>query len=185
MRTPNFGGNDPKGEQILGELILYVAGKCAADRMFGAIKLNKILWWSDFLAYAQYGRPITGVEYRRLGHGPAPRQFIPVREALVANQDAVVQRQRMLGGFVQERVVPLRDPNMELFTAWQIDLVNQVIGTLQGKSATEVSRLSHGKAWEIANDGDGIPYEAVFLSDGHVDTFDVARTEELAGQFGW
>ena len=97
MKAPNFGLNDTNGEQMLGELILYVAGKCSEDRMFGAIKLNKILWWSDFLAYAQYGRPITGVQYRRLGHGPAPRQFIPVRDALVAKQDAVVQRQRMLG----------------------------------------------------------------------------------------
>ena len=185
MRAPNFGDNDPHGEQVLGELILYVSEKCAGDRMFGAIKLNKILWWSDFLAYAQSGRPITGVQYRRLGHGPAPRRLIPVREALVANQDAVVQRQHMLGGLVQDRVVPLREPNLDFFTASQIDLVNEVIRVMWGKSANEVSHLSHGKAWGIANDGDGIPYEAVFLSDCPVDAFDVTRTEELAGQFGW
>ena len=41
MRNPTFGGSDPCGDERLGELILYVAGKCAGDRMFGAIKLNK------------------------------------------------------------------------------------------------------------------------------------------------
>ena len=34
-----------------------------ADSKFGATKLNKILWWSDFLACAQRGKPITGIEY--------------------------------------------------------------------------------------------------------------------------
>ena len=184
-RNPNFGRNDARREQRLGELILYISDKCAGDRMFGAIKLNKILWWSDFLAYAQHGKPITGVPYQRLGRGPAPKRLLPIRDALVERHDAVVQSHRMLGGLVQDRVVSLREPNLELFTASQIDLVNQVIGALWGKSAREVSHLSHGKAWEIAGDGDGIPYEAVFLSDDPVDAFDKARTEELAHQHGW
>lgn len=180
-----FGGSDPQGEVRLAELILYVAGKCAGDRLFGAIKLNKILWWSDFLAFGQFGTAITGVEYRRLGRGPAPRQLVPVRDDLVADGHAIVQPQRVLGGLVQERVVPLRDPKLDLFTASQIELVNEVIRLLWGKSARDVSRLSHGKAWEIAADGDGIPYEAVFLSDNPADAFDMARTRELAEQYGW
>ena len=47
------------GEVRLLELILYVAEKCQDDPKFGATKLNKILWWADFLAYAQHGTPIT------------------------------------------------------------------------------------------------------------------------------
>ena len=45
-----------------------------------------------------------------------------------------------------------------------------------GKIRNEVSHLSHGKAWEVANDGQSIPYEAVFLSDDPIDAFDVARS---------
>ena len=38
------------------------------------------LWWSDFLAYAETGEPITGLEYMRLGNGPVPKRLMPVRE---------------------------------------------------------------------------------------------------------
>ena len=45
-----YGENDAHSDERLGELILYVADKCADDPRFGATKLNKILWWSDFQA---------------------------------------------------------------------------------------------------------------------------------------
>src|SRR6266498_2034018 len=67
-------------EERLREMILYICAKCADDPAFGATKLNKILWFSDFLAYFQRGVPITGVAYQRLSRGPAPKRLVPVRE---------------------------------------------------------------------------------------------------------
>ena len=184
-RNPNFGRNDARRDQLLGELILYIASKCAGDDLFGAVKLNKILWMSDFLAFAEHGEPITGVQYQRLVHGPAPRRLVPVRDVLVEKADAIVQRRHMLGGQIQERVVHLREPNLDLFSAAQIDLVDRVINDLREKSASEVSLDSHGKAWQTARHGEGIPYEAVFLSDEPVNNLDIERTKELAAQYGW
>lgn len=184
-RPPNFGRNDAHGDQLLGELILYVASKCASDDLFGAVKLNKILWMSDFLAFAEHGEPITGVQYQRLEHGPAPRRLVPVRNALTEKEDAIVQRRHMLGGQIQERVVHLREPNLDLFSAAQIDLVDRVINDLREKSASEVSLDSHGKAWRTVRYGEGIPYETVFLSDEPVNDHDIERTMELAEQHGW
>ena len=62
------------------ELILYVCEKSATDPNFGATKLNKILFLSDFWAYAYCGRPITGVEYMKLRFGPAPEGVRPTVE---------------------------------------------------------------------------------------------------------
>jgi len=39
-------------ERKFKELILYVADKCSDDPDFGAVKLNKILFYSDF--YSDY-----------------------------------------------------------------------------------------------------------------------------------
>ena len=55
-------------EEKLSELILYISQKCATDPKFGAVKLNKILYLSDFLAFGNWGEPITGVEYQHLSH---------------------------------------------------------------------------------------------------------------------
>ena len=181
-RQPTLRWDDLDSDNLLGELILYVSDKCAGDDMFGATKLNKILWWSDFIAYEKYGRPITGAEYMRLGRGPAPRRLVPVRQALVEAGDATVRRDQRLIGYTQDRVVPLRSPNLDLFTGSQISLVDQVIELTWGKSATSVSHMSHGKAWAIPSDRGTIPYEAVFLSDAPVDEYDLIRTRELVAQ---
>ncbi|HET6960154.1 MAG TPA: Panacea domain-containing protein, partial [Vicinamibacterales bacterium] len=57
----------------LKELILYISQESASDPDYGWTALNKILFFSDFLAYAKFGKPITGTEYMREKHGPVPR----------------------------------------------------------------------------------------------------------------
>ena len=68
------------------ELILYCALKSETHRFFGATKLNKCLFYADFLAYRALGSSITGAEYLALEHGPAPRQLVAEREAMVRGQ---------------------------------------------------------------------------------------------------
>ena len=47
--------------QKFKELVLHISQKCADDPSFGAVKLNKILFFADFASSAHYGTPITGV----------------------------------------------------------------------------------------------------------------------------
>lgn len=169
----------------LGELMLYVAQKCATDFTFGAIKLNKIVWRADFLSYGKYNTPITGVAYRRLPNGPAPRHLVSVRNRLIEAGDAAISKESTILGHPRHRLVPLRDPDLSMFSGFQIALVNQVIDLLWDRSAGNVSEQSHGKAWEVAGDKEDIPYEAIFLSDESPKTEDITRTRELAQEYGW
>ena len=45
----------PYNERKFKELVLYVAHRCGLDPNFGAVKLNKELFFSDFWAYAEFG----------------------------------------------------------------------------------------------------------------------------------
>ena len=172
------------GEKRLAELMLHVANKCQDDPNFGATKLNKILWWSDFLSYGRAGEPITGVEYQRLGKGPVPKRLLPIREKLINDYDAIL-KERLIFNKIQKRLIPLREANLDLFTANQISLVNDVISWLWEETATSVSEQSHGKAWEIARNKESMPYESICLSDEPITDFDVIRTSELAEKYGW
>ena len=60
------------------ELVLYVCHKSAGDAPFGATKLNKLLFYADFLAYKQLGSAVTKHAYQRLPNGPAPRAILPI-----------------------------------------------------------------------------------------------------------
>ena len=52
---PTYEFDIPNGRTKLKELILHIAKECCDDPTFGATKLNKILWWADFLFYRATG----------------------------------------------------------------------------------------------------------------------------------
>jgi hypothetical protein len=146
------------------ELILYIAERSADDAFFGAIKLNKILFYSDFLAYGHFGESITGQAYFRMPLGPGPRRLVPIQEEMIENEDIVLQSVERYT-FRQKRVVPLRPANLEMFQPDQLELVQEVIELFRNKSAMEASDLSHTfLGWELVNDFEDIPYSTVFLS---------------------
>ena len=148
----------PKDKR-LRELAIYISEKCGGDDSFGATKLNKLLFYSDFLAYLNFGKPITGSEYFRLGNGPAPKRWIPVREAMVEAGDAKVMDAEFYG-FPQQRVVPLRKAQLTEFSTDQISLVDKVIALHKGKTAKDISDESHGfVGWVLAQDRETIPYQ--------------------------
>ena len=167
------------------ELLLYIANRSLSDPHFGATKLNKILFFSDFYAYGMLGRPITGAEYQRLEYGPAPRQLKPTVEQMRDAQEATVLPRRHFNR-QQQILFPLRDPDLSRFTAEEIALVDEVIRLLQPYNVTQVSELSHGYAvgWQVARENETIPYQTVFLSSEPLTVSDIRRGQELAQKYG-
>lgn len=179
QHTPEFH------EDKFKELVLYIAERGEDDPTFGVIKLNKELFFSDFLAYAKFGEPITGAEYIKLDHGPAPKLMSPIREEMEERGDIVVIcRERF--GFSQKRVVPRREPDLSAFTAQEIALVSAVIEGGKEANATEFSDRAHKfLGWKIAAPKEVIPYQTIFLSHARATAGDEQRACELAKQHGW
>lgn len=158
------GARDQRADdQKLAELIIYIAQRSEGDDKFGATKLNKILFFSDFSHYAQHGQSITGQEYQALPQGPCPRRLMPIQRRL-ARQNAIAVLERTYYGHRQNRTFALRDPDLSLFTASEIALVDRIIHRHWQKSATEISDHSHQFAgYRAAREGETIPYNVVFI----------------------
>ncbi|MGA7822530.1 MAG: Panacea domain-containing protein [Candidatus Sulfotelmatobacter sp.] len=172
-------------EEKLSELILYISQKCATDPKFGAVKLNKILYLSDFLAFGNWGEPITGVEYQHLRQGPAPRRLVPVRDALQKGGKLVVQTLPLKSGNRQVRTVNLVDPNLRVFSGREIALVDSIIEDLWDMDAEESSEFSHRfVGWRMTQENEPIPYGSIFLSDEPLSEAEILRGQELARTFG-
>lgn len=150
-----------QAEQKLKELILYIAARSADDPSFGAVKLNKLLYRCDFGAFQDLGEPITGVEYVRLREGPAPRRLLPVRRAMEEANEIVLWKKPLPGQHnAQERIVPRREPLLDLFTSREIVLIDSVVQECWSKTGKQLSDESHGElGWRLASDGEPIPYE--------------------------
>ena len=180
----SFGLAVPNGQQKFRELIIYVADRCREAEFFGATKLNKILYHSDFEAFRRHGQPITGAAYFRLRNGPAPRALVPVRKDLEA-EGAITLEYRPIGNRHQERVVPQRAAHSDLFSEDELALVNEIIERLWDQTSEQVSDASHDILWSTRKDQDPIPYEAAYLSNDPISDAEIKRSKELAQQFGW
>ena len=154
-RTPN--------DHKFKELILYIAEKSEGDRTFGATKLNKILFYSDFLAFLELGKAITWHRYQRLENGPAPIALLPVQAEMEEARE-IARVPRVYRGRTQKVTLALREPDLKVFTAQEIAIVTEVIEALWNKNASEVSELSHQfLGWKAARLGEEIPYDIALI----------------------
>jgi hypothetical protein len=158
--------NAPKNDEWkFREMLVYIAARSENDETVGSVKLNKLLFNADFISYGLFGKAISGVEYQRLQKGPAPRRMVPVTTELV-KQGVIARGKRTWMGVEQHRIYALREPDVSAFTAQELDILNQVITQNWGLSGNTMSRISHEfLGWKAANEGETIPYHAIFLSD--------------------
>ena len=178
-------GHTTFDETKFRQLLLYVAGKCESDPHCGAIKLNKILFLADFLAYAHLGAPISGAEYEALERGPAPRLLKPIRDDMEAKKELIVRHQRRFG-HTQHRVIPISEPDLAQFTGEEIALVDAVIGMCENETGYDLSELTHGMCgWQLAQYKEVIPYPTVFVANEPATKADQERARELIAEHGW
>lgn len=183
MAQPQFN------EDKLRELILYIAEKCKDDTYFGRIKINKALFFADFGAYAELGQAITGAEYYALQHGPAPRVMLRMQQEMIRDGDVI----EVEGKFDQQRLHPLRKPDLSKFSASEIAYVDMVLDAMSEVPATAVTQYTHGllgwqAAWnryEATKERVTIPYETVFVKNPPMDEFERVRLLGLADKHGW
>jgi hypothetical protein len=167
-----FPGRDDK-DQKLKELVLYVASRAFKDPGYGAVKLNKILFYADFLSFFELGKSITGAEYRKYQNGPAPASMKYVKKELEASDDAYEYNNPVGNGWTSKQLLAKRAANIDLFSPQEIDIVNRVIQELWGATGTAVSEMSHGfPGWRLAKYDEPIPYFTAFIPETPIELSD-------------
>lgn len=168
----NFGKDDEESRSRLRELILFIADQCKDDPKFGATKLNKLLYYSDFIAFREFGEPLTGAKYMRLPNGPVPVHLVPLREQMLESGEIELQTTKHYT-YEQTRIVALRDAALDGFSGRDIKLITGIIAELSECNAADVSGMSHGRAWNAASNKEVIPYEAALISDADLNQGDL------------
>lgn len=163
------------------ELILLLAKLSEEDEHFGATKLNKLLFYCDFLAYAHLGAPLTGAPYQKLEYGPAPRPLKPTLAKLV-REGRLAEEQRDRFSLQQKRPVALREADRSLFSEDEIELIESMVAKFRSESATAISDLSHQlPGWKLARKGETIPYGTVRLGTRAATPAEVEYAKSLVG----
>jgi hypothetical protein len=169
-------------DRKLAELILFISERSEGDPRFGAGKLNKLLFYSDFGAYRLFGKSITGQPYQKLSNGPAPRRLAAVRDALLARRELAI-RQKESSNRKADRSFALRSANLSGFGADEIALVTRLIEENwendeyhRGYYSTDSAHWEGGVA-----EFETIPYEWALLSKRPPTEKDRRMCEATAG----
>ena len=129
-------GFAPQSLGRLKNLLLYVLEQMGETFQ---TKMNKVLFYIDFLSYRERGMAISGLVYQALEFGPVPQRWDRVYSAF----DEVEQQERLVQG--QECLALLSGgvADMSCFSAAEIAIINQVCTKMKDLSSRAASKMSH------------------------------------------
>lgn len=159
MKTPEFD------REKLKDALHYVIARAGGHPGFGAVKLYKVLWFSDSKTYVRSGTPITGEQYIRLQHGPVPQHAREILAELEA--EGRISARKSAQDYAQWRFKSLRPPTSPTrLTNDELDTLGHWIRVIDTEhTAQSISDETHDDyAWEIAKMGEPLPYYA-FLAN--------------------
>jgi len=142
----------------LKNMILYLV-----KRLDGVlkVKLNKLLWYCDFLHFKETSVSITGTQYVRLPYGPIPNNYeriIGIMQPELLDKDEI--EFDTAKGIVGEQFTALVEPDESMFSETEIQAMNFVADTFRDYTSTGIKDKSHQEtAYLKCEDGDIISYE--------------------------
>ena len=123
-------------------------------------KMNKLLFYIDFLAYRENGMAISGLSYKAIDFGPVPERW----DVVYSEFDEIHQELRSAGDFIGSVLTATVKADITLFSEAEIKVIEQVCSRFKGLSSRELSRLSHEEqAWINHHDRhESIPFAEAF-----------------------
>jgi len=124
-------------------------------------KLNKLLFYSDFVNYYRLGKSISGSRYVHLPYGPVPDSYEETLETL--NHYGVVDVTKENSA---DLVRSGDSPAKSFLSADEIETLDWILENYGSMSASQLTEISHReKAYTNTRTGEEIAYEyAKFLS---------------------
>ena len=141
----------------LRNLLLYVLGQMGETFQ---TKMNKVLFYIDFLSYRERGMAISGLAYQAIEFGPVPQRWDRVYSAF----DDVQEQLRLVQGQECMSLKADGEADMSGFTEAEMGVIDEVCGKLKGLTSRAISKLSHEEAAWKAHVGktETIPFREAF-----------------------
>ncbi|HYG37242.1 MAG TPA: type II TA system antitoxin MqsA family protein [Cytophagales bacterium] len=153
-RNPNF--------EKFTEMVVYFSEKIAPFKT----KINKLLFYADFLMFKQSCFSISGIRYKAIEMGPVPHNFQSIFEYLANKGEIDIYTTEFPQGYTGEQFRARKDRpfNPELFTANELAVLDKVATVFKATSTNNIIELSHlEEAWKKnEKDKSVISYEYAF-----------------------
>jgi transcriptional regulator with XRE-family HTH domain len=144
------------------EVLLYILGKVGAKPNVGETVLYKLLYFIDFNYYEKYEEQLIGATYIKNHHGPTPLEFQSIVNEMIENKEIEVVKSKYFQ-HLQKKYLPHQEPDLSVFNANEIKVIDDVLQKLSGMNALTISEYSHQDVpWMVTSERQKIDYESVF-----------------------
>lgn len=111
-------------------------------------KLNKLLFYADFLHFELHAISVTGTPYLAFQHGPVPAHYDRLLADMFEGGDLTKEEVDFPDGSGGERLHPEREPDLSLFAPAELETMRRVADELGHLSSKQLRDRSHAeKAW--------------------------------------
>ncbi len=153
-RKPNF--------EKLTEMVVYFSSKLSPYKT----KMNKLLFYADFLMFKQSCFSISGMRYKAIDRGPVPNNFQSIYEYLTNQKEIDIYTTEFPPGYTGDQLTARKERPFkpDLFTESELNILEKVAKVFEKTSTQEIVQLSHlEKAWkENKEEKSVISYEYAF-----------------------
>jgi putative zinc finger/helix-turn-helix YgiT family protein len=129
-------------------------------------KMNKLLFYADFLMFKQSCFSISGVRYKAIDMGPVPNNFQSIFEYLANNDEIDIYYTPFPQGYTGEQFKARNDRhfNADMFSATELEVLKNVASKFKSSTTNDMIELSHlEEAWrQNEKDKNIISYQYAF-----------------------
>ena len=129
------------------EMVVYFSEKLAPFKT----KMNKLLFYADFLMFKQSCFSISGMRYKAIDMGPVPNNFQSIFEYLANNDEIDIITTEFPSGYSGEQFKARKDRKFhaDLFVESELKTLEKVATAFKDRSTLEMIKISHfEEAWK-------------------------------------
>lgn len=143
----------------LKEMVVFFAHKVPSYKT----KMNKLLFYADFLCFRELGVSMSGARYKAIPYGPVPDKFQTLFENLSETGVIDLLYTPMDNGGRKEKLIGREDRpfNPNLFTETEISFLEQIASRFIDTSPSDIVDISHKEIGWLENEAakNFIPYD--------------------------
>jgi uncharacterized phage-associated protein/DNA-binding transcriptional regulator YiaG len=163
LRNPHaipdeFTGYTVPNQEKFAEMVLYFFQHC---QHLYLVRLNKLLFYADFLHYCSTGRSLSGYRYQAIPHGPVPERY-EMHFGLLIDEGLLTRaidpsRKNSYNGQPVLNYSPKRPARPDAFSPAEWATLETVRQQLGRKSREDIVKLSHEESAWIDNEQEQKP----------------------------
>jgi len=125
-------------KKVLNNILFFCTGSGELKT-----KLNKLLFYADFLHCKDYGRSITGGQYVHLPFGPVIDNYEFYFASLIHKEKALIVEEKECGTHIGENFIATKQPDIRMFETSEIRVLSFVKEYFENYSASQISTKAH------------------------------------------